>query len=903
MAGLRLVVEDRMLDEKALDELLDWLNFTAEARQRVRWIRANAPIRAVGGGSKNTVCRFSSKKMGFVLEAEAFNTEYAAFEEYENDESILEYYAQPCKLRIDYRNANDRSVHPDITPDIFKICRSYFAFVECKTEEELLKLAQSQPNRYVVDADGKWRSPPAEFSAKKLGCRFEVRSSSENNWVAIENYEFFCDYLQSDFAALKISPGALSIVEKRLSQSSWLTVRDLIGGAEPVDADSLYSLIVTKKIYFDFLNNRISNPDQALIFRDEISAKTYNVIARIGVGLATPSVTAFEPIPGRRFLWDGKPWQIANVGTTGVSAMPLSSDSPSAIIELHYENLYALAREGKIVPVPEDRNLRAEAANAVFKRMSAKNLQIANWRYQILFTTPDQNNPLTKNRPRSIANWRANYRAAEIEFGCGFIGLFFDRNNKQGNHDPKGDPQAHTLALQAYKDHWETDAQRSAALCHAFYRNKCEEEGVCPLTLKSFRKIISKHRSYEQTKARKGEKAAYDEEPPYLVLEYTVPRHGNRPFNIGHIDHTPLPIKIRDKTGKLTLQTIWLSLLIDAYSRYVLAIYLSFDPPSYRSCMMLIRECVRQHGRIPHWVVVDNGSDFQSVYFETLLGALQSHKKDRPKGKPKFGSVIERIFQTTTDQFISNLLGATHDMNPRQVGHDIDPERKAIWTYEKLWVRLQSYLSNVYHRNVHSTLGQSPEAAFVEGQQTFGLRSHRFFSYTQDFIILTCPSTPKGNAKVTPKGVKINYLYYRCLQMDLPGVLGSRLDVRYDPANFGTAYTYLQGAWRICYSEYFAIFKNYSEKQIRIATNHLRLKSKLLGQHQTINGKNLADFLTSAAAEELLGMQRLVDAESSSVNTAINTPNNAPPEPANDTVPATSPPVRAYIEPTLLEDF
>lgn len=892
-----------MLDEKALDDLFDRLDISPEARLRIRWIIQNAPIRAVGGGSNNTVCRFSSRKMLFVLEAEAFNTEYAAFEDYDNDDHVIAFYPQPCTLRINYRNANDKLVHPDITPDIFKICDDYFAFVECKTEEDLLKLAQDQPNRYTVDGDGHWRSPPAEVAAAKLGCRFEVRSSRDNNWVALENYEFFCDYLVVDPRELKIAPNALSIIEKRLSESSWLSVNDLIHGSEPVDSDSIYGLIVTKKVYFDFLTNRISNPDQALISRDEISAKAYRNVARCSVGLRTPAVTAFEPIPGRRFLWDGKPWQIINPGATSVSAMPLNNEAAAAIIELPYENLLDLAREGKIVPVAEEKNSRTEAADQIFRRASAKKLQIANWRYQILFGTPDKNNPLVNKKPRSIAYWLADYRAAEIEFGTGYIGLLTNRNNTQGNHNQKCDPQAHVLAVEIYNTHWATHAQRSDVLCHGFYCNECDKNGLTPLSLKSFQKIIKKLRSHEQTKARVGEKAAYDEEPPYLVLEYTTPRHGNRPFHIGHIDHTPLPIKVSDKSGKQRLQTIWLTLLIDAYSRYVLAIYLNFDPPSYRSCMMVIRECVRKHGRIPHWIVVDNGSDFQSIYFETLISRLRSHKKDRPKGKPKFGSVVERIFRTTIDQFVSNLLGATHDMNPRQIGRDVDPGLKAVWTYEKLWVRLQEYLNNVYHGNVHSTLGQKPETVFVGGQQTFGLRSHGFYSYTQTFIILTCPSTPKGSAKVTPKGVKINYLYYRCASMDLPGVLHSRLDVRYDPANFGIAYVFLQDSWQICYSEYYAIFQNYTEKQIRVATNHLLLKARMSGQHLTINAQNLASFLKSAEADEVLGMQRLLDSESSCANVAINTPNvfkPSVPDIAATPVPSPRPP---YVAPSLLEDF
>ena len=62
-----------------------------------------------------------------------------------------------------------------------------------------------------------------------------------------------------------------------------------------------------------------------------------------------------------------------------------------------------------------------------------------------------------------------------------------------------------------------------------------------------------------------------------------------------------------------------MTFLIDAFSRRVLAFYLTYDPPSYRACMMVLRECVRRHGRFPTTVVVDQGADFEGVYFETLL--------------------------------------------------------------------------------------------------------------------------------------------------------------------------------------------------------------------------------------------------------------------------------------------
>ena len=88
----------------------------------------------------------------------------------------------------------------------------------------------------------------------------------------------------------------------------------------------------------------------------------------------------------------------------------------------------------------------------------------------------------------------------------------------------------------------------------------------------------------------------------------------------------------------------WYTMLTDAFSRRLLAIFLTFDPPSYRSCMMVLRECVRRHGRLPQSLVVDGGKEFGSVYFDTLLARFECTKKTRPPAKARFGSVCERLF-------------------------------------------------------------------------------------------------------------------------------------------------------------------------------------------------------------------------------------------------------------------
>ena len=112
------------------------------------------------------------------------------------------------------------------------------------------------------------------------------------------------------------------------------------------------------------------------------------------------------------------------------------------------------------------------------------------------------------------------------------------------------------------------------------------------------------------------------------------------------------------RTGR-NLGRPWATFLSDTFSRRLLAVFLTYDPPSYRSCMMVMRESVRRHGRFPQSIIIDGGREFDSVYFDLLLARYECTKKTRPPAHPRFGSVCERLFGVANTQFIHNLAGNT----------------------------------------------------------------------------------------------------------------------------------------------------------------------------------------------------------------------------------------------------
>ena len=376
----------------------------------------------------------------------------------------------------------------------------------------------------------------------------------------------------------------------------------------------------------------------------------------------------------------------------------------------------------------------------------------------------------------------------------------------------------------------------------------------------------------EQTLKRKGKRAAYQHEKFYWELEMTTPRHGERPFHIAHIDHTELDIELVDsKTGK-NFGRPWMTLLVDAFSRKILAVYLTFDPPSYRSNLMVMRECVRRHGRLPQILVVDGGKDFSSIYFESFLAMFGITKKTRPPAQARFGSVVERLFGTTNTMFINNLQGNTQmTKNVRQMTKSVDPKNHAIWTLGTLYENLCEFLYEVYDQKEHSTLNQSPREVFAQGMLKSGNRTHMIIPYNEDFRLMTLPSTKKGNAMIDySQGVKINRIYYWCDEFRNPENNRKRVPVKYDPWDIGIAYVYVDDKWHKCISEHYSTLQGRSEKEIQIIAEEIKKRKKDSAKKTSVSGFQIVGFLKSTDVSEKVLQQRATDRESKQIHARIN---------------------------------
>ena len=154
----------------------------------------------------------------------------------------------------------------------------------------------------------------------------------------------------------------------------------------------------------------------------------------------------------------------------------------------------------------------------------------------------------------------------------------------------------------------------------------------------------------------------------------------------------------------------------------------------------------------------------------------------------------------------------------------------------------------------------SPAAKYALGMEQSGTREHRIIAFTEDMYILTLPPTRAGHARVQAgQGVVVNRILYWADAMKDPEVEGKDMDVRFDPLDASIAYARIKGRWHKCVSEYSAVFKGRTQKEIELASSTIRQRAVGARQAVSLSAKKLADFLVSTEAEESLQLQRLKD--------------------------------------------
>jgi putative transposase len=220
-----------------------------------------------------------------------------------------------------------------------------------------------------------------------------------------------------------------------------------------------------------------------------------------------------------------------------------------------------------------------------------------------------------------------------------------------------------TFAEESLIDFWATKMRPSVASAHRLYVEgaKIRHPTFAPITKPTFKAMAARIRQIA-AKARGGLRAENAAASPTDVEDRAMTP--TRPFEVAAVDHCLLKVYcvlLRTEEYVYVCRP-WITVLRDLYTGEPLAWWVSFSDPSRRAIAMVIRSCLRRHGRLPETIQVDRGSDFRSVYQSSICAHFGIHLAIRPTTNSRFGGKIERIFNTFKTMWLDLRPGNCTDI-------------------------------------------------------------------------------------------------------------------------------------------------------------------------------------------------------------------------------------------------
>lgn len=812
-----------MLDKNQRLELLDRIGLPHAGIQLVLTAARNAPVRKVSSkGGGNVITPFQSRKMQRTIETESRHIEFPAAVSHEYDPDVLEYFPQPCRLQFEVIDADGEIHRIDHTPDFLIIGERFVVLEERKPWASLEKLAKRYPWRYQLAPDGQWVAPLIADWLAERGIGYRIRTERDVPQRRVENILLLEDFL--DPSAPPCPVDVALRIHQALAEEATLHLADLYEKLE-CRPDDVFKLIADGLLVSDIDVAPLEDPHRYRVFRDTAVREFEHARLR-PVPQAIPGIVDIRV--GARLVYDQQPYTIVMVG--GSKAVMQSECGNS--VEVEIETLERLASKLDLVannaeppePVRLSDFTEAELKTALNRISGLES-----------YTKP---NRTQRRHLKAIAIARLT--------GTDELVALVPNYRGRGNRLPRLDEKQEAAMQDVIREHHLTSTAPNAKHTYKLLTVLCAGRGIKAPSHTTLRARINAITQQSADRARHGNRVAYQNSEFVDVLYADTPVHGSRFLQYVHMDHTELDIELISlKTGK-SLGRPWLSLAIDTFTRRIVGMYLSFDAPSYRSNMMLFRDIVRRHRRLPQFVVVDNGADFRSHDFDRFANLMHIHVRYRPAGRPRHGSVMERIFGRVHSEYVHNLAGNTKATKKvRQITGKFLPSRLAEWCLEYLYYGLEYWAFEHYDTEVHSALGLPPRGAYERSLASAGQRSHRIVTLTRDFLILTCPTVSRlGKRKVDrQRGIKVhNHFFYWCPELRDPKLHGRYVPVRYDPWDASTVYVQINDRWFAAQCKALVAHGQMTEKERELIADELSGRYRLAKDEEPSHQK-LKEFL------------------------------------------------------------
>ena len=395
---------------------------------------------------------------------------------------------------------------------------------------------------------------------------------------------------------------------------------------------------------------------------------------------------------------------------------------------------------------------------------------------------------------RTVRRWRKKY----IESGEDLISLS-TKLHKSGNKKSRYSESLNLIVNDAIEEKYLTLERLSIqdVLDEVEYKVRRHNEFCLDsekLKVPGFRFInrkIDNVSEFDKVSARHGHAAAMKKFRHSKASPATL-----FPLERAEIDHTRMDLFVIDDEIGMPLGRPWLTVCLDDFSRSILGLNLSFEPPSYRTVAACLKKAFLpksdssleaaetdgswlQHG-VMRELVVDNGLEFHSKSLENACYSLGITISYNPRKTPWYKGKVER-FQGTLNRGVSHKAPGSSFSNIFEK-EDYDPVKHAVVRYSELKKIVNKWVVDFYHMKPHSSLQISPLQLWKNSISLAEIPLPR----SPEFINALLGRSDSRSLDF--KGVQIDYIFYNSLELaDLRKKYGEKLtvDVKIDDSDLG----------------------------------------------------------------------------------------------------------------------
>lgn len=801
------------------------LAFPEAGRNLVLSALADGPVRKPQARRGNVISRFPSVKMGCSFLLESRKGELPRAYLFENDGDVLGYVAQPETADFILRDLDGkvRGRQP-YTPDFLVIRKDRFQIVESRDEAQLI--ADSiRSDQYYRDPDGTWHFRAAEEHYRALGFEYLLLSNSQVPAVLVMNMRFLEDYLKPDL------PPTEPEVRQRLVEVvrglRFVPLFALIHDHE-FAADAIFQAIVTRDLYVDLQADRLDVGSDLVIFADRTMCEVHRIARRAELEPVLPVPGVAHVRSGTTIEFDGQKFTVVLCGERDVSirdedghvrAIPLAS-----LQQLH--SLKPLETSGGTE--------KDQSASRKLAAYSPEDVKRALKRFEAL-----RKHDTSAFGERSLQRFARETALATDELDA--LLRLMDDNSNRGNRQQRLPLATEELAEKAIRDRFNQPEKCSKTAAYATYLTYCEKtsaEGK-PVRPMSYQTFCKRCDEFKDIRSREGKRAAYQKRPIPQFLDQVFPVHGTYPHEVCYIDHTIATIATVSPDG-VDLGKPTLTLGIDGHTTHPRTFLVSYDPPSAKTVLMLLRDYVRRHQRLPRVIVVDNGKEFHSKELEQFCRIYGIEIRYRPPGMPRGGAMVERGLGAIEEEVFGQIEGNTRQMrDPRLVTKSINPFGRAIWTLTAVWGAIEDYLFKVRPTRIHPALGMTPDQFEAKRLQETGLREHTFIRFDENIMLMTCPHAKRPFHKVDRRrGVWVDGMYHwHPVLADVRK--GVRVEVRLEPWIANVVYVFVGKTWVAAIARNLRPYAGRTRRSVEVALREEQRVSKLTANRDLRSAKQL----------------------------------------------------------------